>query len=368
MVLKHSHFWLTMTCIPNIDGPTALALFNRLERPDDLLTFNQKELIHTGLSYNIARTITQIPKSRIDRCSQWLEQTGNELITYQCCQYPRHLSAIPAPPAALYVKGNVDLLQKEQLAMVGTRKPTPTGIKTCQNLAYELASNGWTVTSGLARGIDGHAHRHTLHAGQKTIAVMGCGLDRYYPAKHKRLTEDIVSHNGALVSEFPIGTAPLPMNFPQRNRIISGLSQGVVVIEASNKSGSLITAGYALDHGRDVFAVPGSIYNRSATGCHKLIRQGAKLVETVEDIIEEYGVTNAAAPSSAGAEACGNEGTRGLTQPESYLLNYLGEAPANIEWLMNQSGLTVEQASHILLQLELKGMVKSVTNGYCRLY
>jgi DNA processing protein len=368
MQLNRLYFWIAMTCVPCIDGPNAIKLLAQLEKPDHLLTLSQQDLRQTGLSDDIARAITQIPKSKIEQCLQWLQQTGHRLIPYQAFNYPRQLCFISAPPAALYVKGNVDLLHQHQLAIVGTRKPTPSGIRTCQGLAYELASNGWVITSGLARGIDGYAHRYTLHANQKTVAVMGCSLERYYPAKHKQLTDDIISHNGALVSEFPIGTAPLPMNFPQRNRIISGLSQGVVVVEASTKSGSLITAGYALDHGRDVFAVPGSIYNHSAAGCHRLIRRGAKLVETVEDILEEYELTKPLTTANARLTDSDNKEIDDLTQLEAQLLNYLGEAPANIEWLIKYSGLTLAQTSQILLQLELKGRVKAVTNGYCRLY
>jgi DNA processing protein len=224
----------------------------------------------------------------VDRDLEWLARPGNHLLTLDDDRYPDLLRQIPDPPLALFVRGDPATLASPQIAIVGSRNPTEGGRRTARGFAVELAAAGLAVTSGLAVGIDAAAHEGALAARGVTLAVAGTGPDRLYPARHAALAERVVER-GALVSELPVGTAPLPGHFPRRNRIVSGLAAGTLVVEASLKSGSLITARLAAEQGREVFAIPGSIHNPLARGCHRLIRQGAKLVETVGDVLEELG-------------------------------------------------------------------------------
>jgi DNA processing protein len=254
-------------------------------------------------------------------------------------------------------------LRDPQVAVVGSRNPTPGGAEAAHALARALAEAGFTVTSGLAIGIDAASHRGALAAAGPTIAVTGTGLDRVYPQAHRRLAQQIAQH-GALVSEFPPGTPPTARNFPQRNRIISGLSLGTLVVEATLRSGSLITARLAVEEGREVFAVPGSIHSPLSRGCHSLIRQGAKLVEGIDDILEELGpvctspgLRPGAAPGATIAE------TADLEAGAREVLSHLGYEPTAAETLVRRSGLTPQSVSSILLSLELRGLITSVPGG-----
>jgi DNA processing protein len=286
----------------------------------------------------------------------WLMPANHHLVTWTDADYPPLLRQIPDPPVALYVIGDRRLLARAQLAIVGSRNPTPAGRENAQAFARSLAAAGLTITSGLALGIDGAAHRGALDAGGTTLAVTGTGLDRVYPPRHRELAHEIAAH-GALVTEFPLGTPPRPENFPIRNRLISGLSLGTLVVEAALKSGSLITARLATDQGREVFAVPGSIHSPQARGCHALIRQGAKLVETAQDILEELGaLAQIVAPSIAPAPT-------DLDARASALLDCLGYDPVGVDALIARSGLTAEIVSSMLLQLELRGLVAPGPGG-----
>jgi DNA processing protein len=299
----------------------------------------------------------------VERDLLWLADANNHMLCLGEPSYPPLLRQIPAPPPILFVRGNSDCLSTHQIAIVGTRNPTVAGRETALQFAAHLANAGLGITSGLALGIDGEAHRGALRQRGCTIGVMGTGPDRIYPARHRELAHGICENGGALVSELPPGATALPEHFPRRNRIISGLSLGVLIIEASLRSGSLITARLATEQGREVFAIPGSIHNPMAKGCHRLIRQGAKLVENATDILEELAPLAAAAvdPALEKVETILSEPE--LDEDYQQLLKNLGQEPVSIDLLVERCGLTPEAVSSMLLILELQGVVVSVPGG-----
>ena len=293
---------------------------------------------------------------------EWLQSAGNRLIAAGTDDYPELLAQISRPPALLYVKGDPAVLQLPALAIVGSRNPTQTGIRNAHEFARYLGSCGFCIVSGLAEGIDTAAHRGALAAGAATVAILGHGIDRVYPAKNRALAHEI-AERGALVSEFPLGTHPHKTLFPQRNRLISGLSLGTLVIEAAKRSGSLITARHAGEQGREVFALPGSIHNPLARGCHKLIRDGAKLVETAEDIVAELAPLSSLLLQKS-LESTDNETTSDNADAEYRLLkDALSHDPLRVDDLAKNSGLTIDQVSSMLLILELQGEVESLSGG-----
>jgi DNA processing protein len=293
-----------------------------------------------------------------------------------CCRiepghphYPPQLLAIPDPPQSLFVRGDPALLALPQLAIVGSRGPTPTGRETAFAFARRLANAGLAVTSGLAAGIDSAAHQGALAANGRTLAVCGTGLDRVYPRHNQSLAEDIAAR-GALVSEFPPGTPPLPHHFPRRNRLISGLSLGVLVVEARYRSGSLITARLAAEQGREVFALPGSIHNPLARGCHRLIRDGARLVESPEEVLEGLQGDLFRALSSGALQPTGAARFSGgpLDSDSKILLNACGFEPVDADILVERTGFSAAAITSMLLMLELRGELESSAGGkYCRL-
>lgn len=296
----------------------------------------------------------------------WLAaEASRVLLTLHDSRYPEALKTITTPPLALFVRGEPSLLVQPQLAMVGARSATPQGLENAQAFAAELSRRGVLITSGLAVGVDGAAHQGALDAKAPTIAVCGTGLDRLYPARHKPLAQAILDGGGALVSEFAPGTEALPRNFPSRNRIISGLALGVLVVEASRESGSLITARRAVEQGREVFAIPGSIHNPMAKGCHQLIREGAKLVESVDDVLlelapklgawlrEQTPVAPAAAPLAEVPD----------DPASARLLKALSDTPQSADQLIAATGLTVAELNAALLQLELTGRASPTAGG-----
>ena len=293
---------------------------------------------------------------------EWLQMSGNHIIARGDENFPELLEQIPRPPERLYIKGDPGLLHMPALAIVGSRNPTQAGARNAFEFARHLGAAGFCIVSGLAEGIDTAAHRGALDAGAATVAFLGHGIDRVYPSANKELAHEIAAH-GALVSEFPLGTHPHKTLFPQRNRLISGVSLGTLVVEAARRSGSLITARYAGDQGREVFALPGSIHNPLARGCHKLIRQGAKLVETAEDIVNEL------APLSSHLLQNSLESTNNDDLPvhddDEYrqLKKYLSHDPISIDELAEDSGSTIDQVSSMLLILELQGEVESLSGG-----
>lgn len=293
---------------------------------------------------------------------EWSQDPQNHLVSLGDDDYPELLEQIPRPPPVLYVRGDPGLLHMPALAIVGSRNPTHGGARNAFEFARHLGRTGFCIVSGLAEGIDTAAHRGALDAGAATIAVLGHGIDRVYPASNRDLAHEIARH-GALVSEFPLGTHPDKSLFPQRNRLISGLSLGTLVIEAARRSGSLITARHAGEQGREVFALPGSIHNPLARGCHQLIRQGAKLVETADDIVVELAPLVSHLLQSS-LESTTKEARPGTDSAEYRLLgNCLGHDPVGIDELVENSGLTTEQVSSMLLLLELEGVVESLPGG-----
>lgn len=306
---------------------------------------------------------------------QWLQtSTQHHILVPEDKRYPMLLKNIRTAPPVLFVLGNPDLLNDPQIGMVGSRNPTQSGKDNARAFAAHFATNGLTVTSGLAVGIDAHSHEACLDAGGNTLAVVGNGLDIIYPLRNRKLAERIAAQ-GAIVSEFPIGIPAHPQHFPRRNRIISGMGFGVLVVEAALQSGTLVTARHAMEQGREVFAIPGSIHNPLARGCHHLIKQGAKLVETANDILEEIAPQlntwlqqdRAKLPtqtSLALATPTGYPGEEGLDPEYAQVLDALGYEALPIDQIILNTGLTAEAVSSILLMLELQGFVAACGGGH----
>jgi DNA processing protein len=299
---------------------------------------------------------------------KWANNNDQHVITINDDDYPLLLKEIPNPPQVLYIKGDKDLLQFPQLAMVGSRNPTSLGAETAQSFASFLAKMGFVITSGLALGIDSASHQGALKTG-KTIAVLGTGIGQLYPKANQSLANDIIKNGGALISEFPVNEPPKKENFPRRNRIISGLAIGTLVVEATLQSGSLITARFAAEQGRELFAIPGSIHNPQARGCHKLIREGAKLVETAEDILEELKSAVRGFPTKRqlipSIKNCvPNE--KKLDVDYEKLLSCVGFEPTNIDLLVERTAFKADEIASMLLILELDGLIQSAPGGYIR--
>jgi DNA processing protein len=293
---------------------------------------------------------------------EWLQDPHHHLIAHGDDSYPELLNQIPGPPKMLYVNGNPDVLHLPALAIVGSRNPTQAGARNAYEFARHLGSCGFCIVSGLAQGIDTAAHRGALNAGAATIAFLGHGIDRVYPAANRELAH-LIARNGALVSEFPLGLQPRKELFPQRNRLISGVSLGTLVVEAARRSGSLITARLSGEQGREIFAIPGSIHNPLARGCHQLIRQGAKLVETADDIVDELAPLVGHLLQNAVESKANDVPTADDEQEYVRLRKFLSHDPVCIDELASNSGLTIEQVSSMLLILELEGVVESLSGG-----
>jgi DNA processing protein len=320
---------------------------------------------YAGLGFG-KETLAGLAKPDWDRVEgdlRWLETPGRHCLVADDPAYPALLAEIADPPPLLFVSGNVAALAKRQLAVVGSRNPSPMGTKNARDFACALVEAGLAVTSGMALGVDAAAHRGALEGGGVTLAVAGTGLDLVYPRSHHALAESIVGQGGALVSEFPTGTPPQASNFPRRNRIISGLSLGVLVVEAALKSGSLITARMALEQDREVFALPGAINNPLARGCNFLIKQGAKLVETVDDILEEFSLARLAGDPLSARQIEGLE----IDQECQQLLKYIAYAPTSVDTLVAATGNAPEAIASLLLALELQGHIISADGGYSRI-
>lgn len=314
-----------------------------------------------GVSEAIRKQIADPDWQQVEQDLEWFSQGGRHIITIQDPLYPELLKQIADPPAVLFVQGDVSLLSQWQLAIVGSRNPSKSGQGLAFDFARYLVQGNIVVTSGMAMGIDAAAHQGALAVAGKTIAVIGTGLDRVYPAKNRDLAHSI-AETGAIVSEYPLGTPPRAENFPRRNRLISGMSLGTLVVEAAIQSGSLITARMALEQGREVFAIPGSIHNPLARGCHRLIREGAKLVETAKDILEELGAM-AAFEMNPVASADEIDTKPDDDQDYQLLFECLAYDPLEIDRLVECSGLTPEAVSSMLLLLELQGKVESLPGG-----
>jgi len=355
----HLFYWLALWHTPGVGPVSFLKLLTCFDSPEAVLHANDAELLEQGVSDSFIKARRHTDWQAADADMQWLQAAPtHHILTCKDANYPGLLRDIADAPPLLYVLGDSHCLANRQLAIVGSRNPSAGGEQHANDFAMALVEMGLTITSGLALGIDACAHRGALSAGASTIAVVGNGLDRVYPARNRALFEQI-QQQGAIVSEFPPGTLPRKENFPRRNRIISGLAVGTLVIEAARRSGSLITARLAGEQGREVFALPGSIHNPLSRGCHELIRQGAKLIENIEHIVEELGPLLlqqqlAEIPEHAPLE---------LSAEEQHLLNKMGFEPCQIDNLIQMSGLTADAVSSMLLTMELRGVVESLPGG-----
>ena len=359
--LRH---WLALIRAPRIGPATFFSLLQQFSEPEAVFKASRSILEKHGLRSDTVAYIKDPDWHQVDDDLSWLEQPASEIILLNDGNYPSLLKTIPDPPPLLFVLGDAAVLKQKQLAMVGSRHPTPGGRETAHDFAKYLAANGIVITSGLALGIDGASHEGALAGGGLSISVAGTGLDRVYPARHRELAHRI-SENGALVSEFPPGTPPVASNFPRRNRIISGLSMGVLVVEAALHSGSIITARAAIEQGREVFAVPGSIHNPQARGCNSLIRQGAKLVETAAEIFEELG--GFADPLREELNTEHVVSASELDSEYKRVLESVGHEPTAVDTVVQRSGLTTDAVCSMLLVLELQGLIASTSSGhYCQ--
>ena len=359
-------YWLALHGTPGLGAVSFQRLLDRYASPREFFDLPASERRGALPLPPAGRAFLAAPDwEAVENSLRWADGESCHILTLHDPAYPPLLKEIADPPPLLFVRGEPALLSRPQLAIVGSRNPSAGGCSLAEDFARALGRAGLVITSGMALGIDAASHRGALQAKGETLAVAGTGPDRIYPARHRSLAQAIVAQ-GAIISEFSPGTPALPGNFPRRNRIISGLSLGVLVVEAACKSGSLITARLAAEQGREVFALPGSVHNPLARGCHQLIRQGAKLVETIDDIIEELGPL--AAVSEPGSTAAGQaeSDTAALPDEQRQLLASLGFEPVSIDTLVERCGLTADVVSSMLLNMELQGCVTSSGGRYCR--
>lgn len=355
-------YWLAALYLPNIGLRKIKHCLTVLGSIDKVFRASTTELQHIGLSLKDAQTFAAPNWTQVEKDLAWAQSNPNHLICIDDPHYPPLLKETADAPLVLFVQGDPHILSKQQIAIVGSRNASPQGLKNAEQFAACLAQAGIVITSGLALGIDAASHYGALSVPGKTIGVAGTGLLHCYPQTHRSLVATMIEQGNAVVSEFPLQMAARADHFPRRNRIIAGLSMGVLVVEAALKSGSLITARIAVEEGREVFAIPSSIHHPLAKGCHHLIRQGAKLVDCAADIIEELGVflssNNAQAPSIS---------ADGLSTPAQQVLAQINYEVTPINVIILGSELTAPVVSSLLLTLELKGYIQSVTGGYIRL-
>ena len=358
-------YWLALTRIPAISNLLLHQLLIETGSPEAIFALDSQSLRGFGVKRKAIEYIRAPDRDRIKADLDWLEDPLNHLLTFDSPCYPDLLREISDPPVALFVRGKVELLNDLQIAIVGARKPTRDGCRLAEEFAAQLVKCGITITSGLAMGIDTCAHRGVLFEDGGTVAVLGHGLDMIYPASNRKLSESI-SQIGALVSEYPLGYRPRPANFPLRNRIISGLSLGVLVVEAAAISGSLITARHAIEQGREVFALPGSIRNPMSEGCHALIRDGATLVSGVPHILEEIGSLANFAPELGSNEDKCTDLINGLDAEAKLLLDNIAYEPISVDELVEITNLPINVMSTELLKLEMVSLVESIPGGNYR--
>ncbi len=370
-------YWLALYTAPGVGSATFSQLFKHYPQPQQLFDSidSLKQLDLRAPQRTAVQEAIQSPDwEKVDQTLQWAEEKENHILIQSEYEYPELLKQIHSPPPLLFVKGNVSILNDVQLAIVGSRNPSIDGHETAWQFAHHLAQHGMVITSGMALGIDAQSHYGALKANGKSIAVAGTGLDRIYPARHKELAWQLIEQ-GAIISEYPLGTGPMKSNFPQRNRIISGLSVGTLVVEAALKSGSLITAYSALEQAREVFAIPGSIHNPLSRGCHQLIKSGAKLVETADDILEELSSLVLASQIFTAEQK--NTQTQvdyqvkqsdrekpqashsHLPKVQQKILDNLGYDPVSVDTLTLRSGLSVAEINANLVLLEVDEFIHS---------
>lgn len=345
--------WLTLALTPGLGASTTRRLLKEFGLPENVLAAKRSALERFAPSEVLRGLDAADTLSAVERSLKWAESPGCHIVPLSDPAYPRLLYEIPDPPTLLFARGKMSLAHRPALAIVGSRNATPQGAANAESFAKAFSASGITVISGLALGIDAAAHRGGLTGEGSTVAVLGTGVDVPYPARNAALAEQI-AERGLLLSEFSLGTQPIAHHFPRRNRLISGIARGVLVVEAAVASGSLITARAALEQGRDVFAVPGSIHSPLAKGCHALIKSGAKLVDCVEDVLSELGDWRHAStlelPPARSADEPG-------------LLAQMGFDPVDLDALCARAGLPAEQVSAQLLRLELDGRVAALPGG-----
>ena len=356
--------WLRIAATPGMTATAARRLIEALGDVRTIFRATPGRLASLGLSPEVAGKLLDEANPGLIAALQWMEERDeHRFVSPEDRSYPSRLRELPDPPAGLFVHGRTDVLEDPMIAMVGSRNPSPGGLENAFEFASYLSRCGLAIVSGLALGVDGGAHRGALAGGSPTVAVCGNGLDRIYPPQHRDLAAAI-ARNGAVVSEFPPGVPPRRENFPRRNRIISGLSLGVLVVEAGLRSGSLITARLAGEQGREVFAIPGSIHNPMTKGCHLLIKQGAKLVESAEDILAELRSVIDLGSAPANQALSGDEASdEGLAPEYVDFLELCGHDPFSVDQMVARTKLTSAEVSSMLLILELQGFVESGPGG-----
>jgi DNA processing protein len=360
-------YWLALRRVKGVGPRICRALLDKFRSPEVIFGLDEAAIVAAGVPRPVARRIKEFRDfDALEKELCELPRLGARLLKWTDDDYPANLRQIADPPPYLFVRGPARLHEPGCLAIVGARAASDAGLRMAHRLGMELAAKGFTVVSGLARGVDGAAHQGALDGGGRTIAVMGCGIDVIYPPEHRKLAETIVEGGGAVVSELPLGTQPMAENFPTRNRILSGLCLGVVIVEAAEKSGSLITARMALEQNRQVFAVPGSPLTGKTRGSNRLIRDGAKLVECVEDVIEEIAPQIGILPNEAKKPVETLKIPSTSKQPsfvqasdeDRVILRQLKQGEKlHVDSLIETSGLTPQAVLRLLLELELKGLV-----------
>ena len=350
--------WLRLALVPGIGGGTQRKLLAAFGGPDQIFAACRDE-VREAIGEKASKLLLDTDNAAaVSEALEWASKAGQSVVTLGDSEYPQYVLEIPDPPILLYVRGRLDLLNRQVISIVGSRSPTPQGIQNADSFAAAFVEAGLVVASGMALGIDAAAHRGALSISGDTIAFVGTGIDRIYPARNRDLALEIGAR-GCMVSEFPIGTPVSAANFPRRNRLISGVSRGVLVVEAAVESGSLITARLANDQGRDVFAIPGSIHSPQSRGCHQLIQQGAKLVETALDVLEEIGWQGAEKAKQVVDASKGIDGPSGASE----LLSLLGYEPSGLDELAARSGMATDALSVALLHLVLDGLVACLPGG-----
>jgi DNA processing protein len=345
--------WLRLSLTPGVSNEALRQLLAAFGGPEQILGADARSLGRVVAQDTVRALSARVSPERVARAADWLEEPGNHVITLADETYPQPLLDTPDPPPLLYAIGRLELLRAPALAIVGSRNGTAQGVQHAEAFARALSDAGLTIVSGLALGIDAAAHRGGLAGLASSIAVVGTGADVVYPARNRELARAL-AENGCIVSEFPLGTAPVASNFPRRNRLISGLARGCLVVEAALASGSLITARLANEQGKDVFAIPGSIHSPLAKGCHALIKQGAKLVETAQDILDELklpGLGFAPAASSVQSE------------PGDPVLAKIGFDPCDFDTALLRTGVDAEKLSVLLTEWELQGWIEVLPGG-----
>lgn len=354
-------YWLALKSVPGVGNRTFKRLLTSFGTPENVFNASPEELLATKAAgpHAISGIRNFKRGDEIRKEIAEIKRRGFQMISFADAEYPQYLRHIPDPPPILYINGECMPEIEPAIGIVGSRNPTQYGTTMTKELSIGLVERGFTIVSGMARGIDTAAHKGALSAQGKTVAVLGSGLGRIYPAENEKLYYKI-AERGAVISEFPLHAEPEPHHFPVRNRIISGMTRGTVIVEATTRSGSLITARCAMEQGREVFAVPGSVRSFKSTGTHRLIKEGAKLVENVTDIIEELGPTDSQQGICTEAKVLSADAFEALSAKERKVLRVLNPYPVHIDTIIRHASLSAGEVSGILLQLEIKGIVEQM--------